>query len=206
MSQPHSTDKHSLILNAAQKRFARYGLTKVTMDDIADDLGISKAALYYYFPTKEEIFRRVIAREQQGFFELLNKSNNELANATGKMMRYFRHYLDFVDQMLNLKIVSVFSMDNMHPIMRDVFREFSKKQCDIIELVLCEGKKNGEFFISSPKETASLLLHTLNGLRLHFFFKTIKLGEGKENDCSILRHEVTLFAEIFLKGISIKPD
>jgi len=34
--------------------FRRFGLAKVTMDEIAADLGISKAALYYYFPAKED--------------------------------------------------------------------------------------------------------------------------------------------------------
>ena len=60
-------DKHAAILDAPHKRFARYGLTKVTMDEIAADLGISKAALYYYFPAKEDLYRNVVASEQQDF-------------------------------------------------------------------------------------------------------------------------------------------
>ena len=52
-------EKLSKVLDAAQKRFARFGLSKTTMNDIADDLGVSKASLYYYFPDKESIFKKV---------------------------------------------------------------------------------------------------------------------------------------------------
>jgi len=59
-------DKEELILQAAQHRFAAYGLSKVTMDEIAEDVGMAKASLYYCFPTKETIFRSVVQHEQEG--------------------------------------------------------------------------------------------------------------------------------------------
>jgi len=59
-----SNDKEELILNAAQRRFASYGYSKVTMDEIAEDVGMAKASLYYYFPTKEVIFRSIVLHEQ----------------------------------------------------------------------------------------------------------------------------------------------
>jgi TetR/AcrR family transcriptional regulator len=37
----------ALILEAAQRQFARYGLSKVTMDEIAEEVGMGKASLYY---------------------------------------------------------------------------------------------------------------------------------------------------------------
>ena len=57
-----SEEKHQLILNAAQKRFAHFGISKTSMEDIAADIGLSKSSLYYYFTTKEDIFKAVIAR------------------------------------------------------------------------------------------------------------------------------------------------
>ena len=43
--------KLEAILNAAQRMFGQYGLTKTTMTDIAKEVGMGKASLYYYFPT-----------------------------------------------------------------------------------------------------------------------------------------------------------
>ena len=53
MTEQLSTEKQAVILDAARKRFAYYGFSKVTMDEIAADIGMGKASLYYYFPTKE---------------------------------------------------------------------------------------------------------------------------------------------------------
>ena len=41
--------------------FLRYGLTKFTMDQLADQLGVSKATLYKYYSSKEEILDDVVS-------------------------------------------------------------------------------------------------------------------------------------------------
>lgn len=45
------------ILRAAFERFAQYGFRRTSMEDIAEQAGISRAALYLQFRNKEEIFR-----------------------------------------------------------------------------------------------------------------------------------------------------
>jgi len=48
------------IIEAAKKRFAKDGYSPTSMDDIARDVGITKASLYYFFKGKEEIFAAII--------------------------------------------------------------------------------------------------------------------------------------------------
>jgi AcrR family transcriptional regulator len=50
------SDKASRVLEAARSVFLRYGFRRVTMQDIADEAGISRPALYLVFPNKEEVF------------------------------------------------------------------------------------------------------------------------------------------------------
>ena len=66
-------DKECAILKAARQRFAHYGYSKVTMDEIAADVEMGKASLYYYFPTKENLFQEVIVQEQDEFAEEIEK-------------------------------------------------------------------------------------------------------------------------------------
>ena len=61
-------DKRNNILEIAQKRFGMYGLAKTTMQEIANDLGMSKGSLYYYFPDKERLYAAVLEKEQNVFF------------------------------------------------------------------------------------------------------------------------------------------
>ena len=52
----------ALILSAAEKVFARAGLKGATMAAIAESSQLPKANLHYYFGSKEELYRAVLAR------------------------------------------------------------------------------------------------------------------------------------------------
>ncbi|RYZ57606.1 MAG: TetR/AcrR family transcriptional regulator, partial [Chitinophagaceae bacterium] len=51
--------KQEAIIEAAIKRFAHFGVAKTTMTEIATDLSLSKASLYYYFPDKLNLYAAV---------------------------------------------------------------------------------------------------------------------------------------------------
>jgi AcrR family transcriptional regulator len=50
-------DRTERILDAALTVFSQYGYAKTTMQDIARAAGMSRAALYLHFSTKEDLFR-----------------------------------------------------------------------------------------------------------------------------------------------------
>jgi AcrR family transcriptional regulator len=60
-AQPESrfSRKRALILKAAAHAFGRKGFHATTLDEIAADLKVTKASLYYYFSTKEELLFEV---------------------------------------------------------------------------------------------------------------------------------------------------
>jgi AcrR family transcriptional regulator len=48
------------ILDTAQDLFIDKGYEKISLREIAEAVGITKAALYYYFPTKEDLFKELV--------------------------------------------------------------------------------------------------------------------------------------------------
>jgi len=48
------------ILHAARRRFLQWGYSGTSTAQLAEDLGITKAALYYHFPDKEALFLAVV--------------------------------------------------------------------------------------------------------------------------------------------------
>ena len=50
----HQEEKQR-ILEAASKRFFGLGMSKVTIDEVAADLGMSKKTIYKYFPSKDDL-------------------------------------------------------------------------------------------------------------------------------------------------------
>ena len=68
-----------LILDAAEKVFAEAGFGGATMQLIADMAGLPKANLHYYFPTKEDLYRRVV----QNIFEIWLDAASSFDAASG---------------------------------------------------------------------------------------------------------------------------
>src|SRR6185312_1322857 len=66
--------KKEKILEAAYQRFLHYGYSKTTMNEIAGDLSMSKALLYYYFPDKSQLYVAVMRKLAHDFIQMLSES------------------------------------------------------------------------------------------------------------------------------------
>ncbi|MCV7399846.1 TetR/AcrR family transcriptional regulator [Mycobacterium fragae] len=60
MKRPRS-DTRERIQDVARELFARRGVQRTSLQDIADELGITKPALYYHFTSREELVRSIVA-------------------------------------------------------------------------------------------------------------------------------------------------
>lgn len=60
------TGTQARILNAAFRCFARYGYARTGMTDIASEAGVSRTALYNNYPGREDVFRALSQRVNQG--------------------------------------------------------------------------------------------------------------------------------------------
>ena len=65
------TDTRSEIQRVALTRFTQDGYDKTSLREIAEDLGVTKAALYYHFRTKEDILESLVTDVGASIEELL---------------------------------------------------------------------------------------------------------------------------------------
>jgi len=63
------------ILERSRELFFRYGYSRLSMDEIAEDLGTSKATLYRYFPDKEALLRTVIEKTSEQVLSTLRSTS-----------------------------------------------------------------------------------------------------------------------------------
>lgn len=61
------------ILKAARKIFIKEGMSGARMQDIADEAGINKALLHYYFRSKEKLFETIFRETAQEFIPRVNE-------------------------------------------------------------------------------------------------------------------------------------
>ncbi len=83
------------ILNAAEKVFARKGITSTTIDDIATEAELGKGTLYNYFPSKEAILWHCAVRGMQKLRLLIEKKISAGEEAAKNLMQMARAFIAF---------------------------------------------------------------------------------------------------------------
>ena len=82
------------ILIAARKVFTTKGMAGARMQDIADEAGINKALLHYYFRDKEKLFEMIFMDEAQKFFPKIKAIFNSDAPLFEKIENFVNEYID----------------------------------------------------------------------------------------------------------------
>jgi len=82
------------ILEAARKVFTTKGMAGARMQDIADEAGINKALLHYYFRDKEKLFDTIFMGEAQKFFPKINAIFQSDDPLFEKIEKFVNEYID----------------------------------------------------------------------------------------------------------------
>ena len=195
--------KEFSIVQAARDRFARYGFSKVTMEEIAMDVELGKASLYYYFPSKEQVFKAVIVMEQNvakaNFEQLLLKQET----ASDKLREYVTLRMKFFQDLINLGTLSVHSYMDKKSIFKELFLDFEKVELALIKKIIDEGIQTNEFKSFLADDIAVVFLHILQGLRCRIL-RTAKGRDLAQKTRSNLQKEMKTATEIFINGIKCK--
>lgn len=86
------------ILEAAKKVFHRKGFEGTRMQEIADEAGINKALLHYYFRSKENLFEAVF---KDAFSQLMGEAKKIFVSEIPmkeKIQLFLTHYLDVITE------------------------------------------------------------------------------------------------------------
>lgn len=69
--QKLQTQRREGILDAATREFAKHGFDGASYNQIIEEAGISKGAMYYYFADKDDLFRTVVNETSRRLVEAL---------------------------------------------------------------------------------------------------------------------------------------
>jgi len=189
--------KKNLIIEAAQKRFSYFGVGKTTMNEIADDLSISKASLYYYFPDKLNLYaavlQKIIEAEEVNTANFLNEQDPLQA-----LFIYFDNRTEFIVKYYNI-------LEYLKTIGTDVPKELEiffssarSREITNISSIITKAAEAKLLHIEDPKKIAELLLDCLDGLRLS---RKSNFFPDKEQFYELASREKEV-AKIFIKGLS----
>ena len=194
--------KRDVIIEGAIKRFIHYGINKTTMNEIAEDLSVSKPSLYYYFPDKNSLVLGVIEKIFGDYFELVEQDhllNLRLEECLSEFIeirhRFFQKYY-----MMHLSGSSPDQSLNSD----ELKKHFMKMQAKNIKLhadVFQAAADRGEIVAMDAVKTAELYVDSLAGITSLCIMQGNKeLFPSKKEMKYILERQLSLSA-IFIKGL-----
>lgn len=190
--------KRDIIIEAARKRFAHFGVSKTTMNEIAEDLNISKASLYYYFPDKLNLYAAVLEHIiQQG--EMQSEAYLTFPTTEEAVLAYMDARFQFFNKNFNiLEFLRTVTTDSKE--LRKVFDGVRERQLKILSALLERGKAQGELQIEDVRKTVTLFLDCLEGLHLKILSQTQSFLPDKKEFHRLWSMEKE-FALIFFRGL-----
>jgi AcrR family transcriptional regulator len=195
-----NTEKLNQITEAAQRRFGIYGLGKTSMREIASDLGISKASLYYYFPDKEHLYVHVVEKEHDEFIKNLRQNMKQSEFPDQMIGNFVKTRLKLFRTFLNLTRFKMSNLMEFKTLMNESWIRSKAKETTIMSDVLKQGMESGLFRKDDPDELAALFIDILRGLR-STFIKNKEYFFLDDEEYSVLLEKTNLFTEVFIRGI-----
>ncbi|OGS33409.1 MAG: hypothetical protein A2293_03350 [Elusimicrobia bacterium RIFOXYB2_FULL_49_7] len=94
--QREKEQRIELITKAAEELFLEKGLTHTTMDEIAEQCELSKAALYLYFNNKEDLFAAIMIKAMETLYNMMaTAANKSDFSASDRLRAIGKAYLSF---------------------------------------------------------------------------------------------------------------
>jgi len=154
------------IVGIARRIFTRYGFRKTTMEEIASASQMGKSSIYYYFKSKEEIFRAVVEFEAMMLQERLSRIIGKNNSPPDRLKAYILFRLHHVRTLENFyAALNEETLSHMGFIL-DIRRNFEIEEQQLVGEILEDGMMQGVFQLSSSKIGAIAISTMMKGLEL----------------------------------------
>lgn len=156
------------ILVAAYACFARYGYKRVALEQIAQEAGISRAALYLHFRNKEAIFRALSRKLHDQMQEAAEKAAEPAGALEARLEAILSAKLGQLFELVYASPHAAEILDENSRLCGDVSEEFRKRFLRVLRAPIAEADASGEIDLRAaglePAEAAELLLDSAKGL------------------------------------------
>jgi AcrR family transcriptional regulator len=175
-------DTKKNITDTARHLFSEFSYLGVSMNDIAKKLNITKAALYYHFTGKAEIYEKVL----NGVFNDLSLSIAQASNEDTidkKLHKLIKNYLDFGFKEKNLMKALILKQSPADSQITERIAQLRKRITGLIQPVIEEVLASKKLTKKvDTKLLTSLLTSMMDGMLLEYSFLNKKINSAKISD------------------------
>jgi len=179
-------NKRNEILIAAIRVFARQGVSRTKMIDIAHEAGIGKGTVYEYYKSKDEIFYESFRYFMQKTDDIIFKRLNEIKDPVARLEGYIDGWLESMSDSIDLVAIMMdYWAEGIRAKNEDSIFNLKKIYAEYrnaISVLLNEGIVKNKFKTVNTKITASILIGMLDGIALQWIMdrKLFRFNEVSE--------------------------
>jgi TetR/AcrR family transcriptional regulator len=179
------------ILAAAERHFAERGFEAARLEDIAADVGIRRAAIFYHFPDKHELYAAMLDDVLGGFTPGLPSSGSTEARLEAAM----RAWIDYVAGRPTLARLILREAASAQPGVGSPLARAGRPLVDWLRALIGEGVASGEFeplidphrFISLMGAATIFHFVSMSSLTLDVPYDPSSAAELERHKCELLR-------------------
>lgn len=194
MTEAHK-DMRDIIIEKSSIFFARHGLSKTTIDDIARSMRMGKSSLYYYFKGKEDIYKAVLDREIALLSQKIVAALAACPTPQEKLRVFGCMRMQYLKELSNVYRALKDDYLSHHAFIRTMRAEYDARESALVRAILEEGMRRGDFAMEDPALTAHAVITALRGLEYEWSLEGNDIDIGRGIDALL---------NILLNGISKK--
>lgn len=146
------------ILDTAERLFIEKGYERASLQDILDETGLSKGAIYHHFTSKEDIFYSVCDRIGRRNGEVLSQVRDDPSlNGLEKLRTMFKVSLQ-PERQAKMFCMMPYLMDNAKFLVTEMRSIFTEVVPCFVEPIILQGMADGSIRTDHPKELAEAMM------------------------------------------------
>ena len=183
MTVKGSPPSRERILESAVQLFARFGLERTTLADIARRSHLSKATLYHHFPDgKASIFHVAVEGVLERMWTLVETDLERVEAPGDRLLAYARMRIEVFD-----KQIAVWGLDrdvwhDMKPWVETVLERHFERERELLVGLLRRGHEAGVLRPCDPEIGARVIQALLRGLTFDGPIETTAIDRKRETD------------------------
>jgi AcrR family transcriptional regulator len=131
------------IVDVSSKRFMENGISKVTLDEIATELGMSKKTMYKFFPSKEDLLKTIVHTMMNGLrvrVEAVVNSNKPFVEKAPELLTLVGHQISIMSKQF------LFDLQRFTPELWKEIDEFRRQRIlTSVRKIFIQAKDEGVF-------------------------------------------------------------
>lgn len=165
----HNEEAKARIVEIARNIFTHFGFKKTTMEEIALASRKGKSSIYYYFNSKEDIFRAVVEKEAEELKSELLKRIEGVEDPVERMKIYISTRMRKLNKLTNFYTALKSEYLSHLEFIESIRKHYDLEEIKIISGIIEDGVDRGIFSVDDPHLSAIAIVTAMKGLEVPLF-------------------------------------